>query len=224
MKEGINEGKLVQINGPEEGLIYGFEDSNDFNERKLFCISNWGANLNGIITWKEFEEHVNLFKDGIQYFSGFNSKSIAPPVEILKRILPVIVDWQDNHPGSKEHFGLKAMKQFINDLRDPSLKKQYTINYNCHPFFFQQGARYWQGEFFKSLAKKVNNSVMEQKLIQLGDLYKNTSKYMLKFYEGNIWEHWDDLDNREVLLNYIEKAYQNEKSTIEMIKSIIKFI
>ena len=79
--------------------------------------------------------------------------------------MPVIVDWQENHPGKSEYFGLKALQQFISDLSNPSLSPEYNDEYDCHPFFYQEAARYWQGQFFVSLANKVNSAIYKDERI-----------------------------------------------------------
>jgi len=218
--KGINSGQLVQINGPEEGIIFGYKDADDINDRKIYFISKWGPNLNGIVSWESFKKLVQNNGMGIQFFKEYNASLRATPYDIIKQILPVIVDWQENHPGKSECFGLKALQQFIADLLNPSIPAKYNEIYNCHPFIYQEAARYWQGQFFFSLADRVNDNIIKHELMEVGKAYHNASEEMRKFRINNIWQEWDNQPKREKIVKYLEAAYDQEKHAIDKLTKI----
>ncbi len=216
---GIDSGQLVQINGPEEGIVYGYEDAENIEDRRLYFVSKWGPNLNGIVSWNAFSKLVNHHGNGVQYFKEQKSNRRATAEDIIEEILPIIVDWQENHPGQNEYFGLKALKQFIADLSNPSLSSDYNDEYDCHPFFYQEAARYWQGQFFISLAGKIDNPAIKEKLAQAGLAYDQASEEMRKFRLNNIWEDWGNQSRKGKVIGYLQEAYDQEKLIINNIKN-----
>ena len=218
--KGIDSGNLIQINGPEEGIIYGYEDADKIDDRKLYFISRWGPNLNGVVSWQTFKEFVRKNGNGVQFFMEQETSLRLAPQEIIKQIFPVIADWQENHPGESKYFGLKALNQFILDLSNPSLSSEYNNVYACHPFFYQEAARYWQGRFFTSLADKVDNAIIKNKLSVAGKAYNNISEEMQKFRLYNIWKGWVNQKKREKIVKHLEAAYVQEKLAIDIIKEI----
>lgn len=219
--KGIDTGQLVQINGPEEGIIFGYEEAENINDRKLYFISKWGPNLNGVVSWEKFAKFVKDNGNGVQYFKEQNKSLRATPEGVIKEVLPVIIDWQDNHPGKSDCFGLKALQQFIADLSNPTLPSEYNDEYDCHPFFYQEAARYWQGQFFISLASKINDVLIKEKLLDTGKAYNDDSEEMREFRLIEIWKDWDNQQKREKAVKYLEAAYNQEKRAIEKIKEII---
>lgn len=219
--KGINSGQLVQINGPEEGIIFGYEETENINYRKLYFISKWGPNLNGVVSWGRFKKFIQNNGNGVQFFKEQNKSLRATPEEIIKEILPIIVDWQENHPGKSEYFGLKALQQFISDLSNPSISLEYNVGYGCHPYFYQEAARYWQGQFFISLASKINDVAVKEKLLNVGKAYNNASEEMQKFRSENIWQDCDNFKKRERAVKHLEVVYDHEKYAIDKIKEII---
>lgn len=219
--KGIDSNRLVQINGPEEGIIFGYEDAENINDRKLHFISKWGPNLNGIVSWQTFKEFVQNFGNGVQFFSEQKISQRATSQDIIHDILPVIVDWQENHPGKSEYFGLKALQQFIRDLSNPSLSPEYYDDYDCHPFFYQEAARFWQGKFFNSLAGRVNDAKIKNILLDISKAYDKASEEMREFRLNSIWKDWDNQQKKEKAIKHLKAAYAHEEFAIDKIKNII---
>ncbi|MFC2084667.1 hypothetical protein ACFLS9_06395 [Bacteroidota bacterium] len=53
--------KGIFVAGPEVGLCYGYNDSDNIEKREIYGFTNWGSAFHRTYSWARFKKHVEAF-------------------------------------------------------------------------------------------------------------------------------------------------------------------
>lgn len=216
---GINAGQGILMAGPEIGLCYGYDDPGKVEKRKVYGYTNWGPALTGDVSWARFLKYVEMFGEAEGFAYIQSGRRSEPAEKTLDMICRTVVDWHTEHPATKfgmeqTSYGLTALRNFIEDIRNPEIRSQVDEAYiNCHVIRFQSGGRYWLGLYLKKLSHLFSGEL--NNLIQsIGDLYIKTHSELKKFIDFNIN---DGKTESEILepVKWLEETYLLDEKILD---------
>lgn len=236
IKQRIDAGHGIHVEGPESFLIYGYRDSGKKKDRSIKCTAKWGPGLDGEVKWEESIKFPMFSFSSIE-----QSNSPGSVNDILGTIVKDILDYQEKHPGigtkvpvhhevkidamkgkeitlSKTDFGLRALDKYIRDIQDENMFKGMLQAYhNCHAINFQIWGRLWQGEWFERMSSKFKNEMAES-LMDASKSYKNCAAKLQEYVDVELVENYPE--RLEKALIPVKEAYKQEEKAIASLRSV----
>ena len=155
IKAGIDGGHPVKVAGPEDAVVYGYEESGDPAERQVHARGVGGPSLDGEVGWVDLEPWLAKWVPkpggGVYHLSQVTGKPDLTAQ--LAMVCHRAVAWQGKHPGAgvigkAGNYGVRAFEQYPADLLDPRVEipDEYI---DCIAINFQLNARDALAEFFE---------------------------------------------------------------------------
>jgi len=234
IREQIDAGHGIHVEGPESFLIYGYQENGDKKDRSINCLAQWGPGLDGEVKW-EASLKLPMFS-----FSAIElSASRGSGTDIVTTIVKTILDYQENHPGigtkvpvhhevqidgmqgkeitlTKPNFGLTALDRYIHDIQDEHMFRGMLQAYhNCHAINFHIWGRLWQGEWFERMSSHFKNKIAEA-LVEAGKSYKSCAVKLQKYVDVELVANYPE--KLAPTLIPLQAAYKHEGTAITALK------
>jgi hypothetical protein len=108
------------------------------------------------------------------------------------------------------YYGLSALRQYRQDLRNPATRSTIESPYlNCHALLFQADGRYWLGRYLQRLSKALP-SELGQRGASIGQSYLESSRLLKRFQVYNIAEGKSEAQIQEAI-GWVDEAYRLEE-------------
>jgi len=240
IKEKIDAGHGIHVEGPESFLIYGYKDDGKKKDRSIRCVAKWGPGLDGEVKWEESIKFPMFSFSSIE-----QSKASGSVDDIVGTITQNILDYQEKHPGigfrvpvhhevkidemkgkeitfDETNFGLKALGKYTRDIQDEKMFRGMLQAYhNCHAINFQIWGRLWQGEWFSGISSKTNKEIAES-LMEAGKSYKACAAKLQEYVDLELVEIYPErLENALIPLR---EAYEQEEKAITTLRRVAKIL
>jgi hypothetical protein len=234
IREKIDAGHGIHVEGPESFLIYGYKDNGDKRDRCIKCLAQWGPGLDDEVKWEE------PFMFPMFSFSTIElSTSPGSITDIVTTLVKTILDYQEEHPGigtkvpvhhevqiedmkgkeitlTKTNFGLTALDQYIHDIQDEHVFRGMLQAYhNCHAINFHIWGRLWQGEWFERTSSHFKDEIAES-LMEAGKSYKGCAAKLQEYVDVELVANYPE--KLEPALIPLQEAYKHEEKAITALK------
>jgi len=222
---GIDAGHPVKVAGPEDAVVFGYEESDDPAERQVHARGVGGPALDGEVGWVELEpwlaKWVPLPGGGMYRLAQVTQKpSLAHQLAIVARRA---VEWQTRHPGvgaigKARNYGVSAFEFYLADLLNPKVKipDEYI---DCIAINFQLNARDALAVFFEDAARQLEGRT-EALADEIAQGYRSVAEDLGMFANEQAGRDRDSEEGRGRIEEYVGGALECEKRILESLREL----
>ena len=223
--DGIDAGHPVKVAGPEDSVVFGYEESGDPAERQVHARGVGGPALDGEVGWVELEpwlaKWVPLPGGGIYRLAGVSEKpGLADQLAIVARRT---AEWQSKHPGvgaigKARNYGVSAFEHYLADLLDPKVEipDEYI---DCIAVNFQLNAREALAVYFEDAAGQLSGRA-EALADEISQDYRSVAEDLGMFVNEQAGRDRGSEEGRARIEEYVGGALECEKRILESLREL----